>query len=84
MLKPNKKSKQFYISHSQDVNSNVGYKYQGNIYKNTISPELYNSNKNVKSLLLVLENMIQFLIDSVKSIKLHFCIARDKNDININ
>ncbi len=84
MLNPTKKSKYSYISHSQDNNPNVGYKYQGNIYKNSISPELYNSNAGVKSLIDVLENMIIYLIDNVKSIKLQFCIARDKNDSTIN
>lgn len=84
MLKPNKKSKYYYASHSQDAYLNTGYKYHGNVYKNTISPELYNSNLNVKNFILQLESLINYLIDSVKKIKLQFSIAHDKNDIRIN
>lgn len=84
MLKHNKKSKYWYANHHNDVLPYLGYKYHGNVYKNTISPELYNSNSNVKELIINLESLINFLIDSVKQIKLQFSIAHDKNDINLN
>lgn len=84
MLKPNKKSKYYYMSHCNDSYLNLGYEYHGNVYKNTISPELYNSNKNVTNFILKLEVLINYLIDSVKHIKLQFSIAHDKNDITLN
>lgn len=84
MLKPNRKSKYYYASHIHDAYLNTGYKYRGNIYKNTTSPELYNSNSNVTNSILLLESLIIYLIDYVKQIKLHFSIAHDKNDITIN
>lgn len=84
MLKPNKKSKYYYASHAHDVYLHTGYKYHGNVYKNTISPELYNSNTKVKSFINQLEYLINYLIDSVKQIKLQFSIAHDKNDIRLN
>lgn len=84
MLKPNKKSKYYYASHKHDAYLNLGYKYHGNVYKNTISPELYNSNTNVKGFIFQLEVLINYLIDAVKQIKLQFSIAHNKNDITLN
>lgn len=84
MLKPNKKSKYYYASHAHDVFLNLGYKYHGNVYKNTTSPELFYSNKYVSVFIEQLESLINYLIDSAKKIKLQFSIAHDKNDININ
>lgn len=84
MLKPNKKSKYYYASHTHDAFLNLGYKYHGNVYKNTISPELFNSNGFVSICIARMESLINYLIDAVKQIKLQFSIAHDKNDININ
>lgn len=83
MLKHNKKSKYWYANHQHDVLLNLGYNYHGNVYKNTISPELYHSNERVKESISCLEILINYLIDSVKNIKLQFSIAHDKNDIRI-
>ena len=83
MLKVNKKSKYYYGSHTQDYLSNLGYDYHGNIFKRTLSSEMFiNSNQN--RILKWLEYHIEFLIDAVKNIKLQFSIARDKDDKNIN
>lgn len=84
MLRPNKKSKYWYIRHSKDVNPNNGYEYHGNVYKNTISPELYYANNNTSTLIYLMEKLVNFIIDEVKQIKLQFCIARDKQDTTIN
>lgn len=84
MLKANKRPLRWYMGHSKDALPYLGYKYHGNVYKNTISPELYNSNVNVKNFIMLLEKHINFLIDSVKNIKLQYFIAKDKNDINFN
>lgn len=84
MLKVNKRPLRWYMGHSKDALPYLGYKYHGNVYKNTISPELYNSNTMVKNFINLLERHINFLIDSVKNIKLQYFIAKDKNDINFN
>ena len=84
MLKHSKRSKYWYGCRHHNVMPYLGYKYHGNVYKNTISPELYYSNdKNTESISL-LETLINYLIDSVKHIKLQFSIAHDKNVINLN
>jgi hypothetical protein len=84
MLKHNKHSKYWHANKAQDASVYLGYEYHGNVYKNTISPELYYSNeKNTESINL-LEKMINFLIDRVKQIKLQYSIAHDKNDIKLN
>lgn len=84
MLKPNKKSKYYHASHVHDIFLNLGYKYHGNVYKNTVSPELFYSNEHVSTLIEQLESLINYLIDSAKRIKLQYSIAHNKNDININ
>lgn len=83
MQKVNKRSKYYYGSHTQDYYTNLGYNYHGNIFKRTLSSEMFiNSNQN--KILKWLEYHIEFLIDAVKNIKLQFSIARDKDDKNIN
>ena len=84
MLKHNKRSKYWYGTHHHTILPYLGYKYHGNVYKNTISPELYYANEKVTNSISILEIMINYLIDSVKHIKLQFSIAHDKNDVNIN
>lgn len=83
MQKINKKSKYYYGSHTQDYYSNLGYDYHGNIFKRTLSSEMFiNSNQN--SILKWLEYHIEYLIDAVKNIKLQFYIAKNKDDKNFN
>ena len=83
MQKVNKRSKYYYGSHTQDYYTNLGYNYHGNIFKRTLSSEMFiNSNQN--KILKWLEYHIEFLIEAVKDIKLQFSIARDKDDKNIN
>lgn len=84
MLKQNKHSKYWYASKAHTAKNYLGYEYHGNVYKNTISSELYYSNeKNTQSINL-LERLMNFLIDSVKQIKLQYSIAHDKNDKRLN
>lgn len=83
MLKPNKKSKFYYISHRKDNFDIKRYDYHGNVLKHTLSPEMFN-NDNQNYIFSQMERLINFLIDEVKNIKLHFSIAHNKNDFNIN
>lgn len=71
------------INHSNDVLSNLGYDYHGHIFEKTLSPEMY-ANPNQKPTYDIIEKMIEFLIDSVKTIKLQYSIAHSKNSKNIN
>ena len=84
MLKQNKKSKYWHGTHHHNVMPYLGYEYHNNVYKNTLSPELYYSNENTTKSIMLLETLINFLIDSVKNIKLQYSVAHDKNDINLN
>jgi hypothetical protein len=83
MLKPNKISSRHFVSHIKDVFKTNRYDYHGQVLKHTLSPEMFN-NDNQNLILNELEKMINFLIDEVKLIKLHFSIAHDKNDKRIN
>lgn len=83
MLKPNKKSSFYFISHIKDNFDDKRYDYHGQVLKHTLSPEMFN-NDNQNLILNEIENIINFLIDEVKLIKLHFSIAHDKNDRRLN
>jgi len=83
MLKPNKKSSFYYISHIKDVFDDKRYDYHGQVLKHTLSPEMFN-NDTQNLILDEIEKIINFLIDEVKLIKLHFSIAHNKNDKRIN
>lgn len=83
MLRANKKSKYYYISHSKDVINDGKFDYHGEVLKHTLSPEMF-SNSNQNLIFAEFEKLINFLIDEVKLIKLHFSIAHNKNDIRIN
>ncbi|MGL5691967.1 MAG: hypothetical protein ACRDD8_14255 [Bacteroidales bacterium] len=69
--------------HVHDKFLNLGYKYKGNLYKNTVSPEMW-GNEKTSAMIHSLENLILFLIEQVKSIKKNFSVAHDKNTSNIN
>jgi hypothetical protein len=83
MLKPNKKSKYYHMAHSKDLISDGKYDYHGQVLKHTLSPEMF-SNDDQNLIFEQMEKLINFLIDEVKAIKLHFSIAHSKNDIRIN
>ena len=83
MLKPNKKSKYYHISHSKDIMNDGKYDYHGKVFKHTLSPEMF-SNPTQNLIFDEFEKLINFLIDEVKLIKLHFSIAHSKNDKRIN
>lgn len=83
MLKPNKKSSFYYISHVKDNFDDKRFDYHGQVLKHSLSPEMFN-NDNQNTILAQMEKLINFLIDEVKLIKLHFSIAYNKNDRRIN
>lgn len=71
------------VHHFMDVKTSTGYDYHGNLLKNVISPEL-NANPMQDINYRQIERLIEWLIDSVKRIKLVYAVALDKNDRNFN
>ena len=80
---PNKKSARWYASKHQDMYTDLGFNYSGKIFKKTISPVILNNKINA-SILSKIEPMIEYLIESVKQIKLHYMFSLDKKDTRIN
>lgn len=83
MYKPLEKGPYYYAYHAQDDYKNLGFKYHGRILEKTVSNVIFRNKRN-KSLLKYADNMLDYLVDAVKQIKLQFMIAHDKNDINLN
>lgn len=84
MYKANKKSAHYYASHTNDKYTELGYDYHnGTILSKTLSPVLFKNKKN-KAMLSKVEEMICYMIDSVKQIRTHFILSLDKKDINVN
>ena len=83
MILRNRKNKRYAANHIKDYFTDLGYDYRGHIYKKSISPEIL-KNENNKHILSYVENMLGFLIDAVKQIKLTYLISLDKNDRNVN
>ncbi len=83
MYKPLKKSPYYYAYHSQDNYKNLGFDYHGHILEKSISKVIFDNKRN-KSLLKYVDFMLEFLVDTVKQIKLQYMIAHGKNDINLN
>ena len=83
MYYPNRKSAYFYAKHSNDIYTNLGYDYRGNILKRTLSKILF-SNKINSAILKRVDDMFVYLVDTVKQIRLHYMISLDKNDRNVN
>lgn len=83
MYKPLQKSPWYVAYHAQDSRKNLGFDYHGHVLEKTISKVIF-ENKNNKAILAKVENMVNYLIDTVKQIKLQYLISMDKNDINLN
>jgi len=83
MLLINKKPKMYYAHHFRDNKSGLGYDYHNNVFKKTMSKEIF-SNETTAKMILKMEIMIDYLIDAVKQIPLQFSIAHDKESIDIN
>lgn len=83
MYKPLQKSPWHTACHTQDKRLNLGFDYHGHVLEKTISKVIFGNSKN-KAMLHKVENMVDYLIDTVKQIKLQYLISMDKNDINLN
>lgn len=69
--------------HMFDDYKNLGYDYKQHIFKNVLSPELFGNPIN-DVLYRQIEKLIEYLIDSVKSIKTYYMYTYDKNAKNLN
>ncbi len=83
MLIPNKKSARWYASRHQDMYTNLGFNYHGRIFEKTLSKVILQNSVN-KAILSKIEPMIEYLIDAVKQVRLHYMFSLDKNDDRVN
>ena len=93
MILRNRKNRRYAANHIKDYFTDLGYDYRGHIYEKSISPEILKNENNTnieindkihQEILSYVENMLVFLIDAVKQIKLTYLISLDKNDRNVN
>lgn len=80
---PNKKSARWYASRHQDIYTDLGFKYHGQIFKKTMSPVIL-QNKVNSAILKQIEPIVEYLIESVKQIKLQYLFSLDKKDTRLN
>lgn len=83
MLLVNKKPKMYYAHHCNDVIPGLGYNYHKQVFKKSMSPAIF-ANEKTSKMILEIERLIDYLIDAVKLIPLHYSITHDKDSININ
>lgn len=69
--------------HLYDDYKNLGYNYKHHILKNVLSQELFGNPIN-DVLYRQIEKLIEYLIDSVKSIKVFYAYTYHKNAKNLN
>ena len=64
-----RKSYYHYIETTQDNRTNIGYDYEGNIFKNTLSDLTLNGDSTRTSILASLETVVFRLIENTKDIR---------------
>ena len=80
---PNKKSARWYASRHQDMYTDLGYKYSGKIFGKTISPVILQNRVN-SAILSRIEPIVEYLIESVKQVRLQYMFSLDKKDTRVN
>lgn len=83
MYKPLDKGPYYYARHAQDKYENLGFDYHGRILEKSVSNVIFHNKKN-KKLLKFADNMLDYLVDAVKQIRLQYMFSHNKNDINVN
>lgn len=71
------------INHINDYYTNLGFDYAGQIFKKTVSQEMY-GNPLQGPLITRIESLIYYLIETTKNIKKWFSVAHDKNTTKLN
>ena len=83
MYEPLKRGHDYGAKHWHDVYTNLGYVYRGNLFKNTLSKQLF-ANEKTGKILREIEKMIFLLIEETKTLKTRFVFAVDKDSKLIN
>lgn len=83
MYYASKKSPHWYACKSQDIYTDLGYNYHGNIFNKTLSPVIL-ANKVNSAILAKIEPLFSYLIDATKQIRLQYMISLKKNDTRVN
>lgn len=83
MIQYNRKPRLYNAVHFRDRINGLGFDYHGKVFRKTMSPAVF-ANKKTAAMIDYIGKMIDFLIDQVKLIPVHFSIAHDKDSININ
>lgn len=83
MISRTKLPGRYYIVHSQDVYTNLGYDYRGHILEKSTSKQI-RQNKAVAAMLAMIETLLDHLVDSVKQIGSFYMVSVDRKDRNIN
>ena len=73
----------FVVEHRNDANLQLGFDYRKEVMKRTLSPILFRDEKR-KAILDVFNDLIVYLIDSVKNIKKTFFYSIERNSRNLN
>jgi hypothetical protein len=68
-LNSERKSYYEFINSQNDKRNNVGYAYEGNIFKRTLSRLVYNGDENRSYILAKIEKVVFTLIEKTKGIK---------------
>ena len=82
-MQSSKNSPRYYSEHIQDKYTDLGFDYRNQIFKKTISPTILENNNN-KKMLTRIGNVIAWLVDTVKQVKLQFMISLPKNSRLLN
>lgn len=71
------------VKHIYDKKTGYGYEYHNNLLNKVLSQEMFANPVNDIPFRQI-ERIYEYLIDAVKSIKLHYAFAYDKNSKLIN
>jgi len=80
MFNTERKSYYDFIASQNDKRGNIGYDYEGNIFRKTMSRLVYNGDENRSSILSKMEKVIFNLIEKTKDIRNFFNYTVPKNN----
>lgn len=83
MHKPLKRKYSYIVDHALDNRKNLGYDYRENIFKKTMSNQLF-VNPDSNKILTEIQKIVYFLIEQVKLLKTRYLISVDKDYNQIN
>ncbi len=75
-----KKSWYEFMSSQNDIRSNVGFEYENNIFKKTLSNPILGGDKNRMDILASIEKVVYYLFEATKYIKNYFNYTVPKNN----